>query len=1398
MENSINSNDIIKRIRSGEANDSDLESLRQLLQNNDNETLQQLGKFNVSIDKGREIHIGDRNYFNWSDEAIQAVVEVVQQGKAVAVFNPTGKVTIYNYYNYYREEVKSDSVDTTAETDNLPCPYRGLFTFSPEDAEYFFGRDIFIEELYQATQTKRFIPVLGASGSGKSSVIFAGLVPKLLTQGHWQFTHFRPGKDPFHALAQALVPLYAQNLNQTQLIIQADDLSEYLKDTKKTNQLLKVFEKIQHNYPHNRTLLIADQFEEIYTLCHDEKTRHKFLNTLLDTFQSLVKQSSLSTVLVATMRADFLGDVLSDPPLADVLRNGDIKIRSMNEKELREVIEKPAQKLGVNFEVGLVERIFQDIDKEPGNLPLLEFALTELWQKRKGKQLIHKAYEEIGQVSGALTRYADEKYRQLKPEEQQQVHRIFVQLVQPGEGTEDIRRVAVKEELGEQSWSLVKKLADARLVVTSRNAIDEETVEVVHEALIRNWGKLREWMNKDRVFRTWQEGLRVAKKQWEATNQDPGSLLRGAALAEAEEKLADRPEDLYSEAEFIRQSIQERKNLHRRTIITLTSFSVVASLIAFVAGIGWWTAFRGEKNYQLIASTQSSEALFASNKQFDALLESIKAGKQMKKELALITPTTEMQVIITLMQSLYGVKEQNRLEGYNQPFIKASFSADGQKIAATNMDNVIKIWDLSGKEIATRNQKQSDNITYSSSDTGDCPVNTVSFNPNNNIIAASDGDDIKLWDFNGRPLSNFQGKGKGKDITVTSISNDGKLIAAVNINGKVKVWNQNGEEIHTFQHSENFFPLSNPISFSPDNQILASADGEKNVVLWNLKTEEAKILENQGIVCSINFNSKTGELAVTNYLNEVIFWSIEDQKENDVDDFGAITVIYSPEGIISTNWDGSIKFWEFINNIWKLKSSWKIHSAPVWNLSFSPNKKMLVSVSDDKTIKLWNLEGIKPPSFNPSNGLATLGDMILSLDGQTIATVTADGSIKLWNLDGTLRQEPFQQVSPFSKITFSPDGKHLVSSHRNLVQLWNIESGESKTIIKQELPRRKRNDFGKASFSHNGKIIAVGTEDGTIKLLSFDGKEIQTLQGGGKLVSYSPDGKIIASASNNNTIKLWSSDGKKLRSLVGSYYSITSLSFSPDSKTLVAGNENGNILIWSITGKKLLYKLQGHTSPVSSLTFRPDNKIFASASGNGSNQDDGRMKFWSVEGIEIKTLKTNSSAVPSINFSPDGKMFIWSNQTEVVMWNLDLNYLLIQGCNWVDDYLKNNPNVSEKDRRLCGVETSATAFFLQGKKLAVSGEINEAVSAFQKAVKLDSNFSFNSVKSLVFIGNKLVTHGQFDRAQKLESDVENSASDWNKLCWEGSMNEKTKKVMFACEKAVQLAPNNGLIRNSRD
>ena len=1189
-------------------------------------------------------------------------------------------ITITNYY--YREEVKLVPPDSTDAVDkDIPCPYRGLFHFGPNDAEVFFGRELFVEELYSATKTRNFISVLGASGSGKSSVVLAGLVPKLQKEGHWQFTHFRPGTAPFHAIALALVPLYTPNLDQTDQIAQARKLADYLQNG--SVLLADVFAKIQQKHPNHRVLLIADQFEEVYTLCTSLEIRCQFLDCLLASLKNPTALSSATTVLVTTMRADFLGNALSYRPFADVLQNADVKLGPMNRKELTEAIEKPAQKLEVTFETGLVERILKDVENQPGNLPLLEFALTELWNKRADKQLTHKIYEDIGQVEGALARHADEKYGNLTEDEQGKVRRIFIQLVRPGEGTEDTRRVAMKAELGEQSWSLVRQLADARLVVTSRNLASQETVEVVHEALIRNWGELREWMNTNRIFRAWQERLRGAKGQWEATKKDQGSLLRGAALAEAEEKLRERSEDLIDEQEFITQSIQERNRQRRRKLITLTSFSVFASifvLVAGLAGLGWWRTFINEKNYRLIASSQSSEALFSSNKQFEALLESIRTGKQMKKEFG-VNPDTEIQVVVSLLQTVYGVKERNRFEGYNQQFIRSSFSSDGAAIAATNEDGSIRIWNLNGKEKTTINN------TYDSRvNNGSYSVNSVSFSPKSNtIVGASQDGSIKLWDFDGKAIQDFTGK--GKDAIITSISPDGTTIASVNLQGKIKVWKRNGQEVQTFQHPLQSTSWVTVLRFSPNGKIIASADNNPNstVKLWSLQGKAPRDLKHDWAVSSLSFSSNSQMLASVEELSKVKIWDLNNGKQLDsFEDFGVTGSTFSPDGEIATFGSnaGNIKFWHSFNGKMEVNTTLTGHSSTINDVSFRPNdSNMLVSTSSDKTVKLWNLKGIKPPRFRPING--SLGDISISPNGQIIATVTADNYIKLWNLNGTPHNQLVGKASPLSKITFSSDGKYLVSSSQTLVQIWNIDSGESKIIIKQELNKGKRNDFGRASFSNDGKTIVVGREDGTVKLLRLDGAELQTLQGGGKIVSYSPNGEIIASASsNNNTVKLWNADGKELLSLLGSSYPITSFIFSPDGKTLIAGNANGNIIIWSITGKKL-YTLQGHSSAVSSLTFRPDSKIFASASGNGSAEDSGTIKFWSVDGIDIKTFKTDSRSVSGINFSLDGKMLVWSNGGEVIMWNLDLDYLLSQGCDWVRDYLQNNSNVSESDRHLC-------------------------------------------------------------------------------------------------------------------
>jgi WD40 repeat protein len=1177
---------------------------------------------------------------------------------------------IYNYY--YREELQTiDDPTASTEADPLPCPYRGLFHFGPGDAEYFFGRESFVDELVRATQTRNFIPLLGASGSGKSSVVLAGLVPKLQQAGHWQFTHFRPGADPFHALALALVPLYVNNLDETERIRQARNLAGYFR----TGEVLlaDVFAQIQQNFPTDRVLLIADQFEELYTLCTDETTRRNFLDRLLGGIAAPTDRIPFAPVLVATMRADFLGQALSYRPFADVLQNADLKLGPMNRAELTEVIEQPAQKLGVTFEVGLVERILGDVEAEPGILPLLEFALTELWQRRSGKQLTHAAYEAIGEVKGALGRHADREYERLSDADRERVRRIFIQLVRPGEGAEDTRRIAIKAELGEQNWSLVKQLADARLVVTSRNGTSQETVEVVHEALIRNWGELGGWMDTDRVFRAWQERLRGAMRQWQETQQDEGSLLRGAALAEAEEQLRQRPEDLVAESGFIEQSLQERERIQqsetarRKREITIARGISAGSLVAVVvsSGLGWMAWKQTQQAELNLADVLSASALslVEKGKDLDAFIPAIRAGKILQSQQA-----KNPSGLNALQEALNHRSEHNRLEGHKKSVFSVSFSPDGKTLATGSDDKTIKLWNAdTGKEIRTLQRHKSF-------------VHSVSFSPDCQILATGSEDKtIKLWNVDtGKEIHTLQGH--QNTINSISFSPDGKTLATGSWDKTIKLWNVNtGKEIRTLQGHQNNV---SSVSFSPDGKTLATSSWDKTIKLWNVDTgREIRTLQgHQENVFSVSFSPDGKTLATGS--DNIKLWNVNTGKEiRTLQDHksSVFSVSFSPDNktLATGSGDNTVKLWNVDTG--KEIHTLQGHQDSVRSLSFSPDGQTLATCSSDHTVKLWNvnmekeirtLQGHKSRVFSVS----------FSPDGETLATGSEDNTVKLWNVNTGKEVRTLEQKDSIRSVSFSPDGKTLATgSWDNTVKLWNVDTGKEIHTLQGH-----KNSVFSVSFSPDGKMLATSSEDKTIKLWNVDtGKEIRTLQGhqrGVHSVSFSPDGKTLATGGGDNTVKLWNVDtGKEIRTLQGYQDFVFSVSFSPDGKTLATGNSD-NIKLWNVNTGKEIRTLQGQKGLVFSLSFSPDGKILATGSS------DNTIKLWNLDiGKEIHTFQGHQRGVHSVSFSPDGKTLATGSWDKTIkLWNnLDLDTLMDRSCDWARVYLENNINVSESDKHLC-------------------------------------------------------------------------------------------------------------------
>jgi CHAT domain/AAA ATPase domain len=506
------------------------------------------------------------------------------------------------------------------------CPYRGLFAFREEDAPFFFGRESFTKQLVATVSRKRLVAVIGASGSGKSSVVFAGLIPQLRRLGNWLIISCRPSDRPFHSLAAAIIPYLESQLSETDQLVESNKLAAAL--ISKDLALPDVIERIlRKNDGNTQLLLVIDQFEELYTLCNDAR---EWLDNLLAAMQSIPQLS-----VVLTLRADFLGYALSYRPVADALQEADVKLGPMNRQELEDAIALPAKKCGVPIESGLTERILDAIEREPGNLPLLEFALTLLWDKQRNGRLNHAAYKEIGGVESALARHAEEVYDKLNSLEQLIAKRIFLELTQLGEGTEDTRRQVPKKDLiemgnfggYEQSETAIAKviqqLANAKLIVTSEQQQGAEpVVDVAHEALIRHWPLLRQWVQENKAALIRKRRIEAAALDWQnrGNSEELAYLLVGSKLAEAENFLPEFGNSiplsrLAQELIFVSQAARDRilqqeearrqreieqERKARKAAQRTTVVAIASGIVILVAGgFTWWR------------ESQSSEAIRA-------------------------------------------------------------------------------------------------------------------------------------------------------------------------------------------------------------------------------------------------------------------------------------------------------------------------------------------------------------------------------------------------------------------------------------------------------------------------------------------------------------------------------------------------------------------------------------------------------------------------------------------------------------------------------------------------------------------------------------------------------------------------------------------------------------------
>ena len=1207
-----------------------------------------------------------------------------------------------------------------------PCPYRGLFTFREEDAHLFFGRKKFTEELVATVKTKPLAAVVGPSGSGKSSVIFAGLIPVLRqTKIKWQIISFRPGNNPFKALAVALVPLLNKGVNnlysENYSVIYPHKnsrihkgkvtrcglkkkvtkaLSQAITDTKpapmsefvsrefpnyKSNSrclvegelevslqrddkaLYKIIESFVQQNPGTRLVLIADQFEELYTQT-PEVQRQSFLDGLL----TAIRLAGGFTV-VLTLRADFYGHALSCRSFSDALQGAVHNLGPMNPEELQSAIAQPAALMQVKLEDRLINKLIDAAWGHSGRLPLLEFALTQLWSQQLRGWLTNQAYTEIGGVEEALANHAEAVYGQLSEADRMRAQRVFIQLVQPGIGTDVNRRLAVRSDVNSANWDLVVHLASNRLVVTNHcESTFEQTVEIVHESLIINWGRLRNWMHVNTEFRLWQEQLRTTIRTWQNSNLDEGALLRGKPLIDAEYWQQQRRDELSEgEISFIEASLEihtrEVSQQKQRRQLTIFGLSGGLGLALIFAGVAGWQSHNSAIS-EIKAISASAETLLSSNQTFNALLETLKASNKLNELSGNVIfynsqekAAIQKQIDSLLQEAVYKVMEHDRLQGHEAAVTSVSFSPDGKIIATASEDKNVKLWNLKGKEILTLKGHQA-------------AVNSVNFSPDGKIIATASSDQtVKLWSLKGKVIKNFIGHKAA--VTSVKFSPDGETIATASADNTIKLWNRNGKEIKILLGHK---AAVNSVVFSPDGETIATASADNTIKLWNRNGKEIRTLSgHKDWVWSVNF-SPDGKTIITASKDCTIkLWTLEGKQIKTFNGFGYpfTNVSFSPDGktIAAASANKKVIVWSTSG---KKVQSFYGHKDWVWAVSFSPNGQMLATASKDKSVKVWQLKGKELQIF-PAHE-AAINRAIFSPDGQMLATASQDKTVKFWSRDWKELQALKGFKSSLTDIAFSRNGDKIATTTSDgSVTIWQRDGEKIKTF------NNPKDWIWNVSFSSDDRrIAATSTIDKNVKIWSLDNNKIEVLKGhkdGVNDVSFSPDDQRIATASWDKTIKIWSKEGKNIATLRGHSDGVHSVVFSHDGQILASTSEDKTAKIWSKEGQKIA-TLEGHKDAVWDVSFSPDDRRIATAGW------DGNVKLWTREGKEIVTFRGHESKVLSVIFSPDGHQLVSSDEAgKLIVWNLDLTPqdMRVRGCDWVRNYLENNSNVLESERHLC-------------------------------------------------------------------------------------------------------------------
>ena len=1011
------------------------------------------------------------------------------------------------------------------------CPYRGLGCFDETHSEYFFGREELTAELVDKLQSDRFVAIVGASGIGKSSLVQAGLVATLKQRAplQWRIKFLTPGEHPLKSLANAFIDPNLGNLERAEQLRRAETFLEDggrglaqlvqaslpMSNTPSRSTALGASTASAASRP--RMLLIIDQFEEVFTLSKGsraEQERQQFFSCLMGALEAA--DSGLSVAIA--LRSDFQSKCALYEGLAHRIEQHRVIVNPLKYEQIKATILKPAQKIGLVCEPSLVYNMMLDIIGAPGELPLLQYTLLELWNRRSGSEggvarLTLDAYQELGGMRGTLQKRATEVFSQLTPEEQAIAKRIFLALTQLGEGTEDTRRRVMKTELVSSVFpaalveQVLEKMVAAKLVVTSYEGgrrspegqaqigstaiggslvLDKqstgEMVDVVHEALIRNWGLLRNWLEENREMLRRVRRIEQAAQEWDSASQPSGEfLMNGLRLRDAEDFQRTYPLELSALAQrYIAASHSEIRRARRESrqlqiaVPTVLLITLAAVLNQYRGTIHW----QAEKNHQIQLATSRERAAIAqtilqegSGDPMTALLVS---------RLAAESSDANYETQSSLRAALQDLRLQLELKGHEGAVHQLAFSPDRHRLATAGADGTLRLWAIDAQTILNIPLKPTKTLSWLE------PINREA----NSGKTGNNKTDGGKTD-GGKTGSNKTGDDR-IGIKAIAFSPDGRQVAAIAQDSPlVKIWSV---EAGTVLQLTSLAPV-NQVMFSPDGKWIAT-QSDRSISLWRADTGQLQArLPQASDIVSLQF-SPDGQLLLA-----------------------ALTQAVSASATLSNTVLSSATSASNTSASAILPNATSPSTVQLWRLTANPTQQLKIQALAPLTLS----SPVTYAKFSPSGH---------------IATASADGKVRVWNATGQLRQTfvpthlPTSSPQILTQLQFSPDESLMAIASPQQTWLWNLQTGQMQAEL-IPTPHSATADSPVnplLQFSPDGQfIITKGSPEPSSEQVYLwntqTGQQVGTMQSKGVLESaeFSPDGTYIA-ISANGIVQLWATE----------------------------------------------------------------------------------------------------------------------------------------------------------------------------------------------------------------------------------------------------------------------------------